>query len=409
MSPRKIIFWMHFVAGVVAGVIILIMCVTGAALAFEKEAVAAAEKAFTHVDERQGAKRLTVDEIVDLASNAKPGSKPSAITIPRNSATAFTVNFGRTNAIYVNPYNGEIHEQPAGGLRGLMRLMVSWHRWLGRDGDGRSVGKAITGACNVAFLFMVISGLYLWFPRQRSWNGFRTSLLPRGHLRGKARDWNWHNAFGFWASPVLIVLTLTGLVMSYRWANNAVFKIAGSPIPAASGPPGNSPGLEVTPSIKGSHRLSYEELLAAANLAAPDWQQFEIRLGESGRNRNGGSGGDAGDSSKVKAISIAFKRRNQFPGFATGQLWLDPFTGAELRRETFADNSAGRKARTWIRFLHTGEAFGLAGKFIAFLACLAGVLLVWTGFALAIRRIFGKNNPTITPPNSEPSPLVARS
>ena len=37
-------------------------------------------------------------------------------------------------------------------------------------------------------------------------------------LTGRARDWNWHNTVGFWCAPVLIILTLTALPISFRWA-----------------------------------------------------------------------------------------------------------------------------------------------------------------------------------------------
>ena len=51
------------------------------------------------------------------------------------------------------------------------------------------------------------------------------------HLRGKARDWNWHNVIGFWSSGVLVVLTLTAAVMSYQWANNLLYTLTGNEPP----------------------------------------------------------------------------------------------------------------------------------------------------------------------------------
>ena len=54
--------------------------------------------------------------------------------------------------------------------------------------------------------------------------------------------------------------------------------------------------------------------------------------------------------------------------------------------ETFSDQSLGRRARTWLRFVHTGEYYGFVGQTIAGLACFAAVMLVWTGFALSLAR-----------------------
>jgi len=69
------------------------------------------------------------------------------------------------------------------------------------------------------------------------------------------------------------------------------------------------------------------------------------------------------------------------------QLSADPFSGKVLREERYADLSAGRKVRVWLRFLHTGEALGAAGQLVAAIASLGAALLVWTGLALALRRL----------------------
>jgi uncharacterized iron-regulated membrane protein len=68
-------------------------------------------------------------------------------------------------------------------------------------------------------------------------------------------------------------------------------------------------------------------------------------------------------------------------------LSLDPATGTETAWQPFASLSAGRKARSFLRFAHTGEYFGLMGQTIAGLVTLATAFLVWTGIALAWRRL----------------------
>ena len=72
----------------------------------------------------------------------------------------------------------------------------------------------------------------------------------------------------------------------------------------------------------------------------------------------------------------------------SAQLMLARDTGEVIRWEPFAQNSAGRKLRIWFRFLHTGEAGGVAGQAIAAIASVGAAFLVYTGTALAIRRFF---------------------
>ncbi|EDY85214.1 hypothetical protein VDG1235_4849 [Verrucomicrobiia bacterium DG1235] len=82
------------------------------------------------------------------------------------------------------------------------------------------------------------------------------------------------------------------------------------------------------------------------------------------------------------------------PGFFQSQgytpLSIDPITGEVLKFTLFEERSVGLQSRVWIRFLHTGEAFGLIGKIIATLATAASLILIYTGFALSWRRFFGQ-------------------
>jgi hypothetical protein len=57
-----------------------------------------------------------------------------------------------------------------------------------------------------------------------------------------------------------------------------------------------------------------------------------------------------------------------------------------VRWEPFSSQSPGRRARSWLRFAHTGEVYGLFGQTVAGLVSAGGALLVWTGLSLALRR-----------------------
>lgn len=65
---------------------------------------------------------------------------------------------------------------------------------------------------------------------------------------------------------------------------------------------------------------------------------------------------------------------------------VDISTGKIVREEKFEDMDPGFRARMWMRFVHTGEYYGLTGQTIAGVASIGGVILVWTGIALSIRR-----------------------
>ena len=103
MTFRKALFWLHLCAGIVAGIVIFIMSVTGAAIAFEKELVAKAEQEVRKVPApANGASRLTLDELLDRVREKQP-ARASAVTVFADPQAAVAVSFGRTNAFYANP------------------------------------------------------------------------------------------------------------------------------------------------------------------------------------------------------------------------------------------------------------------------------------------------------------------
>lgn len=379
MTFRKSVFWVHLAAGLIAGLVILIMSFTGAAIAFQDEIVTAAERGEMQVaPPTPEAARLPLAGLVANAVAAKPRGRPMAVTVYSDPTQSVQVNFGRDGTLCVNPYTGGVREPGAAKWRAFFQTMENWHRFLGRSGSQRALGHAVTSACNAAFLFLALSGLFLWWPRKWRTKGLKRSLWFLRDATGRARDWNWHNVIGFWLAPCLIILTATAVVMSYNWANNLVYQVTGSPVPVPANPAPTLPAPQ-----PGASPLSYDALLAAAQRPFPAWDTLTLRFPNAPRPA---TEAPAGPPPAV----IMVTERDAWPRFARNTLTLDPFTGDLLKRESFADGSLGRRVRTWFRFLHTGEAFGAAGEGLAALASLGACFLVYTGFALSWRRFFMK-------------------
>src|SRR3954447_21170048 len=103
MMLRKTLFWMHLCAGSIAGVVILIMSVTGVLLMYERQIVNWADRGFRHAPPVAGAARLPVETLL-----AKAAGKPSAITLRADARGPAAVEFGRERMLYLNPYTGEV-------------------------------------------------------------------------------------------------------------------------------------------------------------------------------------------------------------------------------------------------------------------------------------------------------------
>jgi uncharacterized iron-regulated membrane protein/flavodoxin len=369
---HKIIFWSHLLAGVVAGLVIFVMSLTGFVLMYDRQMVEYAERDVRQVEPGANAQRMSLDELVAKAREQNPDARPTGVVLRNEPTASVAVSFGRDSAVYVNPYNGEILGQGS-KLHDWFQDIIDWHRWLGTEGEGRATGRAITGACNLAFLWLAVTGVYLWWPRSWYWRGLKPSLLFNPRLRGKARDWNWHNVIGFWSSGVLVVLTLTAAVMSYQWANDLLYTLTGSePPPRAQG---SSPTAQ-TQQRRGAGELrerppltSLDTFRARAEGQVSGWVTMRMRL-------------PRGD----RPLTVLIQEPTAPHIFARSQMALDRTTGEIVEWEPYANASLGRRLRLWVRGLHTGEALGFLGQTVAGLASLAGCFLVWTGFAMAWRR-----------------------
>jgi uncharacterized iron-regulated membrane protein len=216
---RSFIFWCHLATGVVAGVVVLVMSVTGVLLAYEKQIVSWADTQGYVVSSDSGASRLPVETLVARARDGQDGI-PTSVTVKSDPAAPATVGFPGGRAVFVDPYTGAVLGEGATGTRAFLRTVTDLHRWLGAQGEGRAVGRAVTGACNLGFLFLVVSGFYIWWPRKWTRAQFRNGLWFRRGLSSKARDFNWHNTIGFWSAVPLFVVVLSGVVISYGWAGN---------------------------------------------------------------------------------------------------------------------------------------------------------------------------------------------
>lgn len=414
---RKGIFWVHLVAGLLAGVVILIFGVTGMIMSFERQILEA--NAGVTVKKPPGEVVQVGPELI-LAKYADAKPAATAVIFDNDPDKPAVVQFGRGKSEYVDPYSGESLGEGNKDLKDFFGWVLRLHRWLTLD---RAVGGKITGPANLVFLVLVISGLYLWFPKRWTRSALKAVTTLQFRLKGKARDWNWHNVFGFWACVPLFSVVVTGAVMSYPWANNLIFRAVGETPPPPRGH-GGGPPPGVAMAGEGSGR---------GGEGRPQRAEGGMRerggRGEGGARGEGGPRGGGGHShdhengpvslagldaglaavkgmgGEWRTISVAVPREGtaQYTVSASHRgrpdlrrtMTVDMASGAVVKNEGFESQSTGRKIRTFVRWVHTGEAFGWIGQAVMGLAALAAVVLVWTGFALSWRRFFKKRRKAV--------------
>lgn len=390
---HRLIFWSHLIAGLLAGIVILSMSISGLLIAYEVQFMEWANRDLRVTPPSADAARLTADVLLARIRQTQPDFSPSGITWRAEPTAPVTLSVGREGTHFADPYTGVMLGQGNETWHDFFHAATDWHRFLTQTGLERPIGKAITGAGTLVFGILLLSGLYLWWPRHWRGSNLRAVLLFNRKLKGRARDWNWHNVIGFWSSFPMLLIILTGLIMSYSWANNLLFRLTGNepPPPRTRTAPGmagpSRPGAPNAGPREGGHRegaavaslpdlSKLSPLLTEAEDRVPDWQLMSLRMPQK-----------PGDP-----LPLMVDRGGRGQVHLRHMFQLDLASGI-LRDspDDFQKQNLGRQLRMMARYLHTGELLGFIGQTIAALCTLAAALLTWTGFALAWRRFFPKN------------------
>jgi uncharacterized iron-regulated membrane protein len=386
-SPlRRVLFWAHLCCGMLAGLFILSMSVTGVLLTYEHQIVEGAEHR-NHVTPAPGQTRLSADALADAAhaAAAAAGEKGRLSLVFEVDTTApIAVSAGRASIALLHPYTAATISDAAASSRGFFRSVENWHRWLG--GNARSLRANLQDYANLLFLFITVSGLYLWLPSVWRWRTVSGLLLfQRKYINTKVRDFNWHHVFGAWMLIPLFLIALSGVVMSFPWANNLVYAAFGEQAPqrgGGTGAAGNTQGSARPERNAATAQVasvpappaSLQQLFDATSAHVGNWQRITLPL--------------AGRGEHVE-VAVELQSQERRPPRKTVVLNRADASVVEVRGATgpAASPSRGQQARTWLRFVHTGEQYGVVGQTVAGLASLAACFLVYTGLALAWRRL----------------------
>jgi uncharacterized iron-regulated membrane protein len=169
----------------------------------------------------------------------------------------------------------------------------------------------------------------------------------------------------------------TGVVISYQWAGNLVYRVVGENPPVRSLQPGQTPGTagqqrggterrEAAPQLD-----NLDALWSRAAQQVSDWRSVSLRM----------------PTAPDAPLTFTIDQGDGGQPHKRAQLTLDRMTGEVLRWEPFSSYATGRKLRSFLRFAHTGEVAGVVGQTLAGLVSLGGGFLVWTGISLALRRL----------------------
>lgn len=375
---RKIFRNIHLWLSVPFGILITLICFSGAALVFEKEVMELCHRELYFVKKVEAAPLPMEQLMIKVAATLPDSVSVTGVNISSDPERAYQVTLSkpRRASMYVDQYTGEItgkYERAP-----FFNFMFRMHRWLldsmKQDG-GIFWGKMIVGTSTLMFVFVLISGVVVWWPRTRK--ALKNSLKIVAN-KGWRRFWyDLHVAGGMYALVFLLAMALTGLTWSFQWYRTGFYKTFGVEVQPSMGHSnaaanatakgGKRDGKPEGREGRGAHRYSpytnwqqvYEQL-AEAN---PDYKQISVSDG---------------------SASVAVPRFGNQRG--TDRYKFNPRNGEITETTLYKDLDNSGKIRGWIYSVHVGSWGGMLTRILTFVAALIGASLPLTGYYLWIRK-----------------------
>lgn len=355
---RKIMRKLHLWLSVPLGLIISIICFSGALLVFEEEITASVQKRISHVD-KIGNQRIPTNQLVEIVASTLPADvSVTGIQHPNDPSRCSQVMLSKPKraSVYIDPYTGEIKGKSE--RLPFFRTVFRLHRWLlDSQTDGNFFwGKTIVGISTLLFMLSLLTGVFIWWPRNRK--AFGKSLCIKPNKGSRAFLYSLHVAGGMYAVLLLLAMGLTGLTWSFPWYQTAFYRLFGV---SAQSQHHNQGGKQQKSTIDTAHwDAVYQELW----MRQPDCSLISIYNGY------------ATVTTKTWGNQRAADRYDFLPS-----------SGKITRYTPYQSANRATKLRGWIYSLHVGNWGGWFSKILTFLAALFGASLPLTGYYLWIKRL----------------------
>lgn len=396
---KKIFRKIHLWLSVPFGLIITLVCFSGAMLVFENEVNEWFRRDLYYVETVKESP-LPMDKLLEKVATTLPDSvSVTGVSISSDPGRAYQVSLSkpRRASLYVDQYTGEVKGKSE--RSGFFMFMFRMHRWLldsmNPGNEGIFWGKMIVGVSTLLLVFVLISGIVIWWPRTRK--ALKNSLKITA-TKGWRRFWyDLHVAGGMYALIFLLAMALTGLTWSFPWYRTAFYKVF---------------GVEVQQRAAQGHEQKSDAQKRDTKLAVHQEkkrEENEGRKGErSGRAENNHSDMYSVTSPFVYWQEIYDKLRRQNPEYkqisissgtasvsfnrfgnqrASDRYSFNTDNGEFTETSLYQHQDKSGKIRGWIYSVHVGNWGGMFTRILTFIAALLGAVLPLTGYYLWIKRL----------------------
>ncbi|WP_297967987.1 PepSY-associated TM helix domain-containing protein [uncultured Campylobacter sp.] len=367
LRKNKFLFNLHLILSIIFAIPLLLIGVTGAILSYQDELEELIN--LNSVKVEKTGEMLSVEKILQSFSEQTGVKQPARLVLQKSENEAVKIYANRSEAYLVNPYTAQIIGKDYGTA--FVRTVMSLHRNLGLALTGNKtageVGKQIVGASTVAMIILVISGVWLHFPRLKQ--KFSAAITPNFKLKKYALFHNLHTSLGALSAVIYLIICLTGLTWSYRWYSDMEIKlfVSSQNMPQSESKPG-----PVKDEAKKSAEYKFSDAQRAYEIfksSGTEYKELSLMLA-------------AGDKINIRyyepdAPSTAFPEMTS----------VDVKEGKMAEQKQTSGITAGMVKSANYQ-LHTGYFFGIAGKILWSAVSLLMVLFIFSGFYMTAKRAF---------------------
>ncbi|MBI1836538.1 MAG: PepSY domain-containing protein [Flavobacteriia bacterium] len=339
---------LHLFIGLLSGFVLFIVATSGCIIAFEEEITE-----FIYHDSIFIKKSSNVKKPLDkLIKNATNKIDIKSFKIFKESDKSIEVLTNQRDVYYLNPYSGYL-TKAYNKETDFFGTVEKIHRNLYLN----ETGSQITGISALCCLLMLISGIIIWWPKNK--HLIKSKLTIMRKVNWRKTNYDLHNVLGFYASIVILFTVLSGLIWSYEWAENILYWATNSK---------QEKRIEFESDNENQIQTNqiYFSIYQQANKRFPKNNECIIIMPET----------------KKDAIRVSLRYPNTNFFRKQDNISFNQFSGNRLGENKFDDLSLGDKFRMSNINYHTGKIFGFIGQIIIFLASLIIASLPITGFLI---------------------------
>ncbi|AXT62698.1 PepSY domain-containing protein [Aquimarina sp. AD10] len=375
-NRRKTILQLHKILGLITGVVLFIVSITGCLWVFKDE-IESFYDDYKYVTPRHE-DFITASNIKKIAEEIIPNKTIHGVIYGQSNEAIEVVFYEAEpeifyHSVFLDPYSGDFIKR-VNNNSGFFGFILKGHLrlWL-----PDAIGSRVVSYSVLMFLIIMISGLFLWWPRnKKNWRQ-RLKFDWNSKTRWKRKNFDLHTVTGFYVSSLGLLLAFTGCVMAFNWFYFIAYKVSGGD----KAPQFIIPNSTQSYVIESEDEPAYNKLVPLLQQKYTNAVSYELHYPEN-------------DTTSI-LVEVSNSKGLYYN---MDYLFFDQNTLQELETTSiygkYKDAKFADKVIRMNYDIHIGAIGGIVGKIIAFLVSLLCASLPVSGVLLWYGRTYKKHKKT---------------